>query len=423
MFGKHKTDVLVVGAGPVGMFTALSLAKRDAKVEIIDAQWRPAARSFALALHPGSLELLHRAGLAEALIEDGHRVDAIAFYEGKDRRAEVRYDALGGRYPFLLILPQQRFEDALEAALRQHGIQVKWNHRLARMELGDDHVTAHVHKLEKETMGYAASHGEWVVARELQTTAACLVGADGHNSLVRRILGVEFPELGQAQFFGVFELAADTVGAEVREVRVVLEEARTNVLWPLGGGRFRWSFQMEQPDHLGKVDTRSKSRLAVQIGEDVFPYLDRSLLRALMAERAPWFRAEIGEILWSVGVRFERRLAERFGQQRAWLAGDAAHMSTPVGVHSMNMGLREGAELAERMSGILRGHPPAGGLAAYGGQARQEWCRLLGLEGSVEALPAAAPWLRQRAARIPAVLPATGSDQQALMAQLGLTWR
>ena len=69
-------------------------------------------------------------------------------------------------------------------------------------------------------------------------------------------------------------------------------------------------------------------------------------LRRYLAERAPWFQSEIKDILWIAQVQFERQLVLRYGEGRCWLAGDAAHQASPAGMHSMNLGLREAADLA-----------------------------------------------------------------------------
>ena len=73
----------------------------------------------------------------------------------------------------------------------------------------------------------------------------------------------------------------------------------------------------------------------------------------MIAERATWFRGRIDQINWRIMVRFERRLAKSFGQNRVWLAGDAGHLTGPAGMHSMNVGLREALDLAAILDGVL----------------------------------------------------------------------
>jgi 2-polyprenyl-6-methoxyphenol hydroxylase-like FAD-dependent oxidoreductase len=81
MFGKQQTEVLIVGAGPVGQVCALLLAQRGVNFELIDEGTRPTTRSYALALHPASLALLDDVGAATALINDAHVIDRVARWQ------------------------------------------------------------------------------------------------------------------------------------------------------------------------------------------------------------------------------------------------------------------------------------------------------------------------------------------------------
>ncbi len=417
MFHKRETDVLVVGAGPVGLFTALQLARRGVAVEIVDSQQRPAARSYALALHPSSLALLDEIGLLDELVAHGHRIHTVAFYDGVERRCALDLSRLPAAFPFALVLPQQAFEQALETRLREEKLEVQWCHRLRDLETGGKRVVAKLDKLGREPGGYAVATTGWVVDKTLQTWASYVIGADGHHSAVRRALGVELEDLGESRFFGVFELTADA--EDLREVRVVLDKDTTNVLWPLGGGRFRWSFQLED-DWEFLPDTRVKKRLAVQLGDEAFPYLDEACLQELLAARAPWFDARVDEILWSIAIRFENRLAPSFGRRNVWLAGDAAHLAAPMGVHSMNVGLREGYDLAEHLGDILQHGASPDQLEAYGEACEAEWRKLLGAGPGLVVGAEADAWVRQHAERLPACVPTSGADLSTLLSQAGL---
>jgi 2-polyprenyl-6-methoxyphenol hydroxylase-like FAD-dependent oxidoreductase len=145
-------------------------------------------------------------------------------------------------------------------------------------------------------------------------------------------------------------------------------------------------------------------------------------LQQLLAARAPWFQAGILDAGWGAAIQFEHRLARQFGRDRAWLAGDAAHQTGPVGMQSMNLGMREGADLAARLARILRENAPPCLLDAYNLEYRAEWEQLLGLNGVAKTGPAAGAWVREHCARAIPCLPASGRDLGLLLSQLGLEW-
>ena len=410
---SKETEVLVVGAGPVGLCTGLMLAERGIRVEIIDQHWRTSAHSYALALHPSSLQTLDELGLAHELVEEGHCVEKVLYYEGMVPRAEVAYAKLPGHFPFLLILAQDALEGALETRLAKKGVKVHWNHRAGFFDAEAPELTVRVDKLTQESVGYAITHSGWVVDRTFEVRPRFIVGTDGQHSVVRRHLGLDFQEQGHADMFAVFEFETD--GTASPEVRVIFDGRFTNVLWPQRGGRYRWGFQLPEDQ---VTEPRSKNPLAVQIHDRTYPYLGREQLTSFIADRASWFDPPIGEIIWSLGVRFERRLVDQFGKGWAWLAGDAAHLAGPVGVHSMNVGLREARDVADRLYRILReGHGPET-LKDYDQERLSEWRSLL--TGKARVLDGADPWVSEYADRLVHCVPASGSDLHVLLGELGL---
>ena len=416
MFRRHEPRVLVVGAGPVGLFTALSLKRRSVDVEIVDQERRPTSHSYALALHPSSLELLESAEIDLAGLRDCMRVEHVTFYDGPNVQATVNLAELPVRHPYLLVMRQSHLEQVLEHELLKRKVHVRWHHRLASFREEDDHVIAEVKKVDRITTGYPIATSEEEVVKEYRWRPRFLVGADGHRSLVRRELGIGFRETGPAQLFGVFEFETET--PPPNEVRVVFHEGTTNVLWPLPDGRVRWSFELPEAPEDG--DSRYKSRLAVQMGADAFPHLTGDLLNELLSKRAPWFGQASGEIYWSVMARFERRIADSFGRGRVWLAGDAGHLTGPVGMHSMNVGLREAADLSDRIGQV---EAEAAGLeifTSYDPERATEWRHLLGVDQDVIAVPGADEWVRQHARQIHGCLPGSRGELELLAGQLGL---
>lgn len=411
---KHKTDVLVVGGGPVGLFTALQLAEKGAKVQVIEEQWRGASRSYALALHPASLHLLGELGVANALVECGNRVDSVGLYED-EKKAELKLSALSGSYPFTLVVPQQALEEALRHQLEKRGVKILWNHRLAGLEQRGGSVSARMERLSKESTGYSVSRTEWVVDKSFETQASVVVGADGHRSSVRRILEIDYEDQGDPHVFAVFEFVTDA--EPLHELKVVLLEDSTSVLWPMTDGRFRWSFELAEG--LEKTDPRVKSRLLVQVRDEPYPHVTQEKLQELIAERAPWFSAPVKEVLWSAAIRFERRLAARFGKGRVWLVGDAAHLALPMGIQSMNIGLREAADLSWRIISVLANPDSTALLEGYGDQWRSEWQELLELGETLKPGENTDSWIAARSSRIPPCVPVSGEDMSALFRQLG----
>ena len=410
---KRETEVLVVGAGPVGMMTGACLAQRGIRTQILDQGYRPAARSYALALHSGTLAILERLGLAQTIVERGKIVDTVAFYDGEQRRLSLDLAALETRFPYAVVLPQSILEEALAQRLKALGVPVLWNHRGTDLRIGEGMAKVGVEKLIEESAGYGALRRH-TGNPPVGVHSFFVVGADGYRSAVRQALKLEYEDLG-SRTFGVFEF--ESPWNPEQEVRVVLDSRSTNVLWPLGGNRLRWSFELTQEQ---RSSPRLKRRLLMQMGEEAFPFLAQELLEEMIAQRAPWFTAPIHDVIWSIAVQFDRRLVPRFGSGNAWLVGDAAHLVDPAGVHSMNIGMREADDLARRFYEILREGAPHTTLEEYNEERLAEWRPLYGLNGKPRPREGTDDWVAINALRILTSLPASGEELLALVDQIGL---
>ncbi len=400
MFSHPNPEVLVVGAGPVGLVAALFLQQHGVRVEIIDMHQRTAQHSYALAIHPRTLRILDEAGLADELIGAGRKLTKVAYYEGRERRAEIDYSSLAAKYPYLLVVRQSLLERAAHEALRRGKLRVLWGHRLQALTVDGATLGAEVAKLDQVATGYPVARSEWLVVRSEMIRPAYVIGADGYDSAVRRMAGIEMDEQGAGQIFSIYEIEA--TGELPAEARVMIDPDLTSVYWPLEVGRCRFGFQIEDA---------SGHR----------PSMER--LEQLIATRAPWCTARPTQIYWSTLAVFEPRLSRSFGKGGVWLAGDAAHQAAPVGVHSMNSGLVEARELAARISQILRGKGSSSLLDEFATKTHDTWRRLLTAD-SVRALSGTAvgdPWVGQNAARILPCIPASGDDLVPLLEQVGLT--
>jgi 2-polyprenyl-6-methoxyphenol hydroxylase-like FAD-dependent oxidoreductase len=416
---EERTDVLVVGAGPVGLMTALLLAEAGIEVRIIDREERTTARSYACALHPRTLELLAQLGMADEIIRHGNRVETVGFYEGSTRRAEIALSKLPTEFPFLLILPQSRFESALEQRLRQKaGIQVDWRHRFDALEIEDGEVAAAVEKLGGTSTGYIVPHWETVVQDRFRMRARYLVGADGAKSLVRQRLGIENTRVGGPDFFAAYEFESDTPSPN--EVRVVMDQATTNVLWPLSNQKYRWTFQLVKSEVANEWP--EKERRAVRVAHSTVDDAIRRYVDRVAKQRAPWFQAGVKEVTWCTDVVFEHRLANEFGRGRCVLMGDAAHQTGPVGAQSMNVGFQEARELSGIVKSLLVENANPELLDDFRKRWHQEWQLLLGMGGGLASAVAAGNWSAERRSRLLSCLPSFGDHLGALARQLGLAF-
>jgi 2-polyprenyl-6-methoxyphenol hydroxylase-like FAD-dependent oxidoreductase len=417
MLQQESTEVLVVGAGPVGLLTAALLAEQGIRVSIIDEQWRPTVHSYACALHAQSLRLLDELDLTSELLKHGRILKKLAFYEGKARELEVDLSQAPGQHPCLLVVAQSAFEGLLEERLRRKwGIEVSWNHRLRDLRSENTGVVASIDRLGGTAKGHVVPRWEWIVEKSCETRSRFVVGADGHYSAVREQLGIQSERVGQPEVFAVYEYASD--GQAPSELRVVIDESSTNVLWPLPANRCRWSFQMS-PAKLA-AEFPVKERQPVRISQEDLDDVIKSRMKVLLRERAPWFEGEVRELEWSIAVRFEPQYARHFGQDGCWLVGDAAHQTGPVGMQSMNVGFAEARQLASCLGQILRGKAPVESLAGYESASRRQWELLLNVKRTLRPHQQANAWTRKRADRILPCLPAFGGDLNLLLAQIGL---
>lgn len=396
---KKRTEALVIGGGPVGMYAALSLAEHGLDVQIIDKDDSGAEHSYGLALHPESLRLLADLGLVKDLLPHSQRIERQLFFDAGEHVATVDFGAVEGAFPYVLVVPQTALEDVLDKALAKRGVHVLRGHQALSIDAGADSVVIDVAQMDKASVGYGIAHTEKSLDRSFTVRADFVIGADGYESFTRRAQRMPVEKAGATQWFAVFEFPGEMDSPN--ESRVVLDPAAGNVLWPLGANRGRWSFEVPE------------SHSAPGLAE----------FRELADQRIPWRTPTPQELVWSGTVRFEHYLVARYGQGRVWLAGDAAHGTSPVGVQSMNIGLREARDLVQRISAVHEGSTPRDLLGEYDERWRREWRSLLGLSGQLAPSEGSESWTTRNADRLLPCIPASGEDLTRLLEQLHLQLR
>src|SRR5215470_15594903 len=170
------TDVLIVGAGPVGLFLANECARRGLRWRLIEAHSRQSTHSKALAIFPRTLEIFDMAGIAAPFLQEANRVTSVAVMVPERTLAEIPFTPEESPYPFIAMVPQNVTEQLLVDELRRKGGNIEYETAFVGANQQHDAVSVTISRQGKP----------------IQFRAAFVVGCDGAHSAVRRTLGLQF---------------------------------------------------------------------------------------------------------------------------------------------------------------------------------------------------------------------------------------
>ncbi|MGW7274514.1 FAD-dependent monooxygenase [Streptomyces sp. NPDC054864] len=302
-------DVVVVGAGPVGLWLAGELRLGGASVTVVEPRPVPDPHSKALTIHPRTLEVLESRGLADAFVAEGVPIPD-GHFAGLETRLDFR--VLDTPFPFTLALPQRRTEELFECRARELGAVIRRGHR----------VTA-LHE-----QGVVLDGSEILRARYV-------VGCDGAGSTVRQAAGIGFPGTDATAWgwLGDVVLNSPPSGgfAAVTHARGGL------MVVPMPGGVHRIvgsdrdSVQEGRPGELTLPELRA--RVAAMAGSD-------------FGMRDPLWLSRFGNA---------SRQASAYRRGRVLLAGDAAHMHFPAGGVGLNVGVQDAMNLGWKLAAVVTG--------------------------------------------------------------------
>ena len=333
----ERTEVLVVGAGPVGLAVAASLAGQGREVTVIDRQAAGANTSRASVVHPRTLEMLERIGVSKRMAELGIHVEQFNIAEGDRTLVPVRFDDLPTEYPYVLMIPQSLTEQVLLERLKELGGTV---HR--------PYVAVGVRQ-DADGAEVTLESGEVIRAQYV-------VAADGMHSAIRDLAGLGFG--GKDTLPLNFTLADVRVEGGLPEEEVLLYFSKTGILVaaPLPDGSFRLVAEVDEaPEHP-----------------------DVAYAQALLDTRGPKKTAKVAEVIWGSRFRIHERVADRYRERRILLAGDAAHTHSPAGGQGMNLGLRDAVTLGEAL-GTALANGDESKLHDYATNSRAEAVRVVAL--------------------------------------------
>ncbi len=321
-----QTEVLIAGAGPVGLFLANECARRGIRWKLIEERSSQSVHSKALAIFPRTLEIFDMAGVAGPFLEKANRVTAVTVISHGRRLAHLRFAPEESPYAFVAMVPQNITENLLLEELRRRGGDVEYDTKFVTADQQDSQVNVTVdHNGERRKL-----------------TASFVVGCDGAHSTVRHTLGLP---LEGGEYHDSFLLADietnDSLPAD--ELQLCPSELGPLAIFPMSATRRRLVGTIEQP-------------------QGDAPSLE--LVRATLADRAPK-GIEARALHWSSYFRIHHRHVAQLRRGHIFIAGDAAHIHSPFGGQGMNTGLHDVWNLAWKLDLFLQGHGSEALLDSY----------------------------------------------------------
>ncbi|CAB3781162.1 FAD-dependent monooxygenase [Paraburkholderia fynbosensis] len=340
------SPVLIVGAGPTGLAAAMSLARAHIPVRLIDKAMQPNPYSRAIGIQARTLELLEQHRLVEPFLELGHRARIANLFSNGMRLAQLDFDPLHTRYPYLLFLDQSVTERLLTEHLATLGVAIERGVELTMFSQGSAGLQA--------TLRRADGHAETM-------RPSYMIAADGAHSAIRHRLGLSFEGKTFEQTFLLADLHAETAWPD-DEFHIFASGEGLVALFPMGHGRHRLI-----ADHAIEPAAVASPPTPVVLGE---PPLDRvpepslEQCKALIARRVRE-RVDVSDLAWSSYFHLNSRMVERLRVGRIFLAGDAAHVHSPAGAQGMNTGIQEAFNLGWKLARVLKGAAPDRLLDTY----------------------------------------------------------
>ncbi len=334
-----KTRVIIAGAGPVGVVSALACAQHGFAVTLLEAEDKIDDNPRAATTHPSTLEMIARVGLIDPFIREGLVARYFQFWDKPARRKIVEFDHHLLRdetpYPFVVQTEQHKLARmGIERLGAFPDAVVRFSTRVTGVSQTADSATV----TAEGPGGSEEFEGDWVI------------GADGGRSTIRKSLDIEFAGFTWPEHFLVLTTLDDfqelLPGCCYRNY-LADPEQWTNLFKVAGDdgkGRWRAVFptRVEESDEEALGDESTFSRL-----QRVFPLQRRYHV--------------VHRNLYKV----HQRVAASFRKGRVFLAGDSAHVNNSVGGLGLNGGIHDAMELVDTLHQVVTGQADESLLDRY----------------------------------------------------------
>ena len=308
--------VVIVGGGPVGLFLALCLLKNGINCRVLEKRENPVPDSRSLGIHPPSLAYFDELGITQTFLDQGIKIKRGLALSEHGKFGEISFEDLETKYNYILACPQFITESILRNELRKQGKHILITG--AEFDTFEDDG-------EQVSVWYKTDHAK---KEPKQIITRFLVGCDGKNSMVRQQTNITFKgkRYPDTYIMGDFEDTTDFGD----DAAVFLPKAGLIESFPLPGGMRRWVVKTDEyvaEPNADDLARRVKERIGFNISD--VPHT----------------------MLSSFGV--QQYLAETFQKGSIFLAGDSAHIVSPIGGQGMNLGWMDAWALAQFLSSSL----------------------------------------------------------------------
>lgn len=332
--GTSRVDVLVIGAGPTGLTAAAEARRHGLSVRIVDKNPERTPFSKALVVHSRTMELLSDLGLSARVQARGREFRALNLYADRTPIARIDFQELDWQdapYPFWLSIPQCDTELCLAEHLRCLGVEVEWSTQLLGVTQSPDHASARLLQEDGET---ALCEAHWLVA------------CDGGRSDVRSALGIDFQGSVSDDVFILADVRMESDLADAEGYNLMARDGLTLIV-PMPAPK-----QVRLILHMPELSAKDR------------PVITLELLQSLLDKRTG-FKTRVSDLGWTSHFSSRHFLARHHRKGRIFLAGDAAHIHSPVGGQGLNTGIQDAYNLMWKLALYHKGHATAALLDSY----------------------------------------------------------
>ncbi|KTC78184.1 FAD-dependent monooxygenase [Legionella brunensis] len=314
----EKLEVLVVGAGPVGLFCANELRRHGLHCRIIDKKNALSDKSKALAIHIRSLDVMEDCGFINEIVTQGHQIDGAICQSADQQLFDIDFVQLEANRHFFIDLPQNQTEHILYGGLVNKDLHVEWETELTGIEQTPEGVIA---VLKRQDGSSATLQSSWIIA------------CDGSHSTMRELVKAQFIGDAYKQTWWLADIFID---------------------WNLPNNKMAMFISREGP--LACFPIGEKRYRIVMTAEEKISHVDPTMADIeRVFKRRCHVPAVLSNPLWLSQFGIAHRQIDHYRHGRIFFAGDAAHVHSPMGGQGLNTGIQDIYNLVWKLALVQKG--------------------------------------------------------------------